>query len=108
MRDFVVIPILAIRQLHYRAIQPLTCAVVKLNCLYSFVMERVSHSSSKAYPKTLRYAALMVMGLNVDDAIDQLDLHPKKEAQELKETIVEAVDLAIHHHGFEYRWFLDQ
>jgi len=62
-----------------------------------------SRQQIQAYPKTLRYAALMVMGLNVDDAIDQLDLHPKKEAQELKETIVEAVDLAIHHHGFEYR-----
>ena len=45
----------------------------------------------------------MIMGMNVDDAIDQLDLHPFKECTELKETILEAVDLAINQHGMEFR-----
>jgi len=53
--------------------------------------------------KRLRYAGYMVTGMNVDDALDQLDLHPFDEAKELKETILEAVDLAINNHGFEFR-----
>jgi len=53
--------------------------------------------------RSLNYAAFMVMGLNVDDAIDQLDLHPFKQAEELKETIQEAVDMAVNEHGIEFR-----
>lgn len=65
----------------------------------------VVHSRQQimACHKKLRYAAYTITGLNVDDAIDQLDLHPSEAAKELKETILEAVDLAINHHGFEFR-----
>ena len=45
----------------------------------------------------------MITGMNVDDALDQLDLHPFDEAKELKETVLEAIDLAINNHGFEFR-----
>ena len=41
--------------------------------------------------------------MNVDEACDQLDLHPFEQAQELKETIREAQDLAVNNHGFEFR-----
>jgi len=65
----------------------------------------VVHSRQQimASPKRLRFAAHMVLGMNVDEACDQLDLHPFEEAQELKETIREAQDLAVNNHGFEFR-----
>jgi len=62
-----------------------------------------SRQQIRGNPKQLNYAAYMIMGMNVDDAIDQLDLHPFEECTELKETILEAVDLAINQHGMEFR-----
>jgi len=62
-----------------------------------------SRQQIRADPKRLRYAAKMVEGMNIDEACDQLDLHPFEEAQELKETIREAQDLAVNDHGFEFR-----
>jgi len=53
--------------------------------------------------RRLRYAGYMITGMNVDDALDQLDLHPYEEVAEIKETVLEAVDMAINQHGFEFR-----
>jgi len=62
-----------------------------------------SRQQIKRDHRKLRYAGYMITGMNVDDALDQLDLHPYEEAKELKETILEAIDLAINQHGFEFR-----
>lgn len=62
-----------------------------------------SRQQIRGNPKQLNYAAYMIMGMNVDDAIDQLDLHPFPQASELKETVLEAVDMAVNEHGIEFR-----
>jgi hypothetical protein len=40
----------------------------------------------------------------VDEACKQLDFHPRQHALEIKETILEAVDVAVEEHGMEFRW----
>lgn len=49
------------------------------------------------------YVAAFVRGLSVDEAIKQLSFIQKKGAAAVKETILEAIDLAVKNHNVEFR-----
>jgi len=61
-----------------------------------------SRQQIRGYHNRLRHAANMVLGMSVDEACDQLEYHPLRGAAELKETILEAKERAIHEEGFEF------
>lgn len=48
------------------------------------------------------YIACMVRGLSVDEAIKQLKFVLKKGAQDVRETIEEAKELAVKEHNVEF------
>jgi large subunit ribosomal protein L22 len=49
------------------------------------------------------YIASFVRGMSVDEAVKQLSFLLKKGAAAVKETILEAQDLAVKHHNVEYK-----
>lgn len=57
----------------------------------------------KYSPDKMWYIACLVRGLSVDEAIKQLSFVLKKGAQEAKEVIMEAQDLAVQKHNVEFR-----
>lgn len=49
------------------------------------------------------YIACMVRGMTVDEAVKQLSFVPKKGAVAVKETILEAQQIAVEQHNVEFR-----
>lgn len=54
-------------------------------------------------PKKMWYVATLIRGMTVDEALRQLKLVDKKGAVYARETILEAVELALKNHNVEYR-----
>ncbi|XP_058443298.1 large ribosomal subunit protein uL22m [Malaya genurostris] len=57
----------------------------------------------KYSPKKMWYIASFVRGMSVDEALKQLSFIDKKGATAVKETIQEAIELAIRRHNVEFR-----
>lgn len=57
----------------------------------------------KYSPKNMWYIACFVRGMSVDEAIKQLNFVNKKGAVAVKETILEAQQLAINDHNVEFK-----
>ncbi|XP_055606729.1 39S ribosomal protein L22, mitochondrial [Uranotaenia lowii] len=57
----------------------------------------------KYSPKKMWYVASFVRGMSVDEALKQLSFIDKKGASAVKETILEAVELAVKRHNVEFR-----
>jgi large subunit ribosomal protein L22 len=57
----------------------------------------------KYSPWKMWYIACMVRGMTVDEAIKQLSFIQKKGAVAVKETILEAQQLAVEQHNVEFR-----
>lgn len=57
----------------------------------------------KYSPKKMWYIASFVRGMTVDEAIKQLSFMHKKGAIVVKETILEAQELAVHKHNVEFK-----
>lgn len=68
-------------------------------------MQYVCHSkvNIKYSPWKMWYIASMVRGMTVDEALKQLSFVPKKGAVSIKETILEAQQLAIKEHNVEFK-----
>jgi len=49
------------------------------------------------------YIACMIRGLSIDEALKQLDYVRKKSAMYIKQTLLEAQDLAVKHHNVEFK-----
>lgn len=49
------------------------------------------------------YVACLVRGLTVDEALRQLSVCPKKGATFVRDTILEAQEMAVRDHNVEYR-----
>lgn len=54
-------------------------------------------------PKKMWYVATFVRGMSVDEAIKQLNFCLKKGATAVKETILEAQEMAVKQHNVEYK-----
>ncbi|CAH0397421.1 unnamed protein product [Chilo suppressalis] len=57
----------------------------------------------KYSPKKMWYIASFVRGMTVDEAVKQLSFINKKGAAYVKDTILEAQDLAVQQHNVEFR-----
>lgn len=57
----------------------------------------------KYSPWKMWYIACMVRGLTVDEAIKQLNFVLKKGAVPIKETILEAQQMAVEKHNVEFK-----
>jgi large subunit ribosomal protein L22 len=57
----------------------------------------------KYSPWKMWYIACMVRGMTVDEAIKQLSFVLKKGALAVKETILEAQQIAVEQHNVEFR-----
>ncbi|XP_055626380.1 39S ribosomal protein L22, mitochondrial [Toxorhynchites rutilus septentrionalis] len=57
----------------------------------------------KYSPKKMWYIASFVRGMTVDEALKQLSFIDKKGATAVKETILEAIDMAVKRHNVEFR-----
>lgn len=57
----------------------------------------------KYSPWKMWYIACMVRGMTVDEAIKQLSFIQKKGAVAVKETILEAQQMAVEQHNVEFR-----
>lgn len=57
----------------------------------------------KYSPKKLWYVASLVRGMTVDEAIKQLSFTLKKGAEHVKNTIVEAQQMAVDEHNVEFK-----
>jgi large subunit ribosomal protein L22 len=57
----------------------------------------------KYSPWKMWYIACMVRGMTVDEAVKQLGFVLKKGATAVKETILEAQQLAVERHNVEFR-----
>jgi large subunit ribosomal protein L22 len=57
----------------------------------------------KYSPWKMWYIACMVRGMTVDEAIKQLSFVLKKGAVAVKETILEAQQMAVEQHNVEFR-----
>lgn len=57
----------------------------------------------KYSPKKMWYVAILVRGLSVDEAVKQLSFVLKKGAAAVKETILEAQELAVKNHNVEFK-----
>lgn len=54
-------------------------------------------------PKKMWYIATFVRGLSIDEAIKQLSFVLKKGGDAVKETLLEAQELAVKHHNVEFK-----
>jgi len=57
----------------------------------------------KYSPDKMWYIAAFVRGMSVDEALKQLNFVLKKGATDVKETILEAQQMAVEHHNVEYK-----
>lgn len=57
----------------------------------------------KYSPLKLWYVACLVRGMQIDEAIRQLDYIKKKGAKFVMETLLEAQELAVQKHNVEFR-----
>lgn len=60
-------------------------------------------SNIKYSPDKMWYIAAFVRGMSVDEALKQLNFVLKKGATDVRETILEAQQMAIERHNVEYR-----
>ncbi|KAH8269926.1 hypothetical protein KR044_002608 [Drosophila immigrans] len=60
-------------------------------------------SNIKYSPDKMWYIAAFVRGMSVDEALKQLNFVLKKGATDVKETILEAQQMAVERHNVEYR-----
>ncbi|XP_055357771.1 39S ribosomal protein L22, mitochondrial-like [Paramacrobiotus metropolitanus] len=59
---------------------------------------QIRHSEHKLW-----YAAMMIRGMSIDEALRQLTLNPRKSCQIVKEVLEEAQEIAIRDHNFEFK-----
>ncbi len=57
----------------------------------------------KYSPDKMWYVACLVRGMTVDEAIKQLDYVRKKGAGYVKQTLLEAQELAVQEHNVEFK-----
>lgn len=57
----------------------------------------------KYSPDKMWYIAAFVRGMSVDEALKQLNFVLKKGATDVKETILEAQQMAVERHNVEYK-----
>lgn len=71
---------------------------------YDFHFQYVCHMKTnlKYSYKKMWYIAVLVRGLSIDDALNQLKFIHRKGALMVSETLEEARDLAVKKHGVEY------
>lgn len=76
----------------------------KLNWIFTY-LQYVCHmrSNIKYSPDKMWYIAAFVRGMSVDEALKQLNFVLKKGATDVRETILEAQQMAIEKHNVEYR-----
>lgn len=60
-------------------------------------------SNIKYSPDKMWYIAAFVRGMSVDEALKQLNFVLKKGATDVKETILEAQQIAVERHNVEYK-----
>ncbi|XP_046748350.1 39S ribosomal protein L22, mitochondrial [Diprion similis] len=60
-------------------------------------------SNIKYPPKKMWYVAVLVRGMTVDEAVKQLSFVLKKGAEAVKETILEAQQMAVEQHNVEFK-----
>ncbi|XP_017143211.1 39S ribosomal protein L22, mitochondrial [Drosophila miranda] len=60
-------------------------------------------SNIKYSPDKMWYIAAFVRGMSVDEALKQLNFVLKKGATDVKETILEAQEMAVQRHNVEYK-----
>ncbi|XP_068141380.1 large ribosomal subunit protein uL22m [Drosophila tropicalis] len=60
-------------------------------------------SNIKYSPDKMWYIAAFVRGMSVDEALKQLNFVLKKGATDVRETILEAQEMAVHNHNVEYK-----
>lgn len=62
------------------------------------------HRSNVKYsPKKMWYICCLIRGMSIDEAVKQLGEVPKKGAQIAKEILLEAQEIAVREHNFEYK-----
>lgn len=54
-------------------------------------------------PKKMWYIASFIRGMTIDEAIKQLSFVLKKGASAVKETLLEAQEIAVKQHNVEYK-----
>lgn len=57
----------------------------------------------KYSPKKMWYIASFIRGMTIDEAIKQLNFMPKKGAMFVKQTLLEAQELATKSHNVEFK-----
>jgi len=70
-----------------------------------FALQFVCHMKAniKYSPLKMWYVACLVRGMQIDDAIRQLDYVQRKGAKFVKEALIEAQELAVQKHNVEFR-----
>lgn len=70
-----------------------------------FSFQYVCHMTTniKYSPDKMWYIAAMVRGLSVDEAVKQLNFVLMKGGRYVKQTILEAQDMAINRHNVEFK-----
>ncbi|OQV16616.1 putative 39S ribosomal protein L22, mitochondrial [Hypsibius exemplaris] len=53
--------------------------------------------------QNLWYSAQMIRGLSIDDALNQLEFHNKKGSAIIREVLLEAQEMALRDHNFEFK-----
>ncbi|KAK2170429.1 hypothetical protein LSH36_3g29035 [Paralvinella palmiformis] len=64
----------------------------------------------KCSQKKLWYVACMIRGMSIDEALKQLSFYKRKGAEIVKETLLEAQEIAVRDHNVEYKsnlWIAD-
>lgn len=62
------------------------------------VKENIKYSYKKMW-----YIASLIRGMTIDEALKQLDFVNKKGAVAIKETLLEAQELALNEHNVEFK-----
>ncbi|CAG2172325.1 unnamed protein product, partial [Oppiella nova] len=57
----------------------------------------------KYSPKKMWFITSFIRGMTVDEAVKQLEFVPKKGAQIVKEVLLEAQEIAVRDHNFEFK-----
>lgn len=73
--------------------------------IYSSRLQYVCHLKKDIHysPKKMWYVACFVRGMTVDEALRQLSFCHKKGASFVRDTILEAQQLAVKHHNVEFK-----
>lgn len=57
----------------------------------------------KYSPKNMWYIASFVRGMSIDEALKQMSFVLKKGGADVKQTLLEAQEMAVKHHNVEFK-----